>query len=256
MEKYVPQKSDFDSVKKIDKVYTRLLCCSFAISISSVFAGYWQAYRIINMIFIFIYILLIVSTFTAQIYRDIKLNDAENIRRDTLIDDAFGSKIADESSLGYYDNTDINHGYKRLLANICENSLFSVKIASKMLWKSIVLSAILIAAVICCSVIGFSNVSFAIPLMQILMSVMFVFRTVGIFLYKYNVKIIYDKAKLLLGDSSSESKINITSVLQLLIRYESNISRFQIILDEKAYIELNPELTKKWDENKKRYNIC
>lgn len=255
---YAPQKHDFDIAVMLDKWYSKLLLLNFGLALMPSLQKLWQSNTIINDVIFYLNIVSIIGMCIIGLLQKHWLNKAENIRRDALLDDAFETKLGDESAIGYYDNFEMRSGYRKLLANIYQNSLFSFKIASKMKNKLIILLIVLGVVITYCMIKGFSNVAFSVPLLQLFLSGLFVEKIYNLYIYRTNVKWVQDKAKEINEGLSHGQEIdekNIVKILQLFLRYETNISRTMIILDEKIFTQMNSQLTETWNNLKKRYSI-
>ena len=258
MAQYAPQKHNFNTAVALEKWYSKLLWLNFFLTLLPLFQKYWQMTNVINNVIVSLNTILITGMCIIGLLQKHGLNKAENIRRDALLDDAFGTKLGDENAIGYYDNSEIESGYKKLLANVYENSLISYNIVSKMRNRMIVPGLILGITIIPCIMIGFLNVGFSVPLLQLFMSGVFVEKMYFLSTYMTNVKWVMDRAKEISENLSQGRRINektLVKILQLLLRYETNISRNQIILNEKIYNQMNPQLTETWSNLKKRYSL-
>ena len=258
MTQYVPQKHDFDIAVMMDKWYSRLLWLNFTLALLPSLQKLWQLNNTINDVIFYLNIVLIMGMCIIGLLQKHWLSKAENIRRDTLLDDAFETKFGDESAIGYYDNSEMRSGHRKLLANIYQNSLFSFEIASKMKNKLIIPLIVLGIVITYCMIKGFSNVAFSVPLLQLFLSGLFIGKIYSLYTYRTNVKWVKDKAKEINESLSQEQEIeekDMVKILQLFLRYETTISRTMIILDEKIFTQMNSQLTETWNNLKKRYSI-
>jgi hypothetical protein len=258
MEKYIPQKDSFNMALILDRLSNGLLWLSFFLSIISTFEKYWNQINYISTILIIFNIIVIIAILILQISKRILLHKAENIRRDCMIDNALGTSIAEEASIGYFDNDEIQAGLKKLLANVYQNSVFSYEIVSAMINKRICPTILMALPLVVFSVIGFINLTVSIPLLQLFVSGLVLMKFIDLFYYKRNVEWVKEKAQNIttnLSQHSTIDKFGMAQIIQLVLRYETNIAMMQIILDGKIHEKKNARMTFKWTTVKERQNI-
>lgn len=256
MSKKVPFKNSFDKAKRLDAWSNRLIWISaflflivFVGKLFSLNSTIIQWIERVNCIVIFIYIVL-------EFVTDCIHSSAETHRRCDLVDNAFGCKLAESRSEGYYTNDELKNGLYKIGINSFESCFFSYKIASKaqcMLWLKSALFAILF---IICAVIGYDKgiviiIQSSLPIFVISQAIKhqrFVSRLKKIY---ENYRSVFDT----LRNKKSISQNDYAKITKEVLEYEGTISWANILLDEKIYNEMNEALSKEWKLIKQEYKI-
>jgi len=184
---------------------------------------------------------------------------AEEIRRKDFFDNSFGTKFLNKQSEKYYDNDEVGDGLYKALVNVFENSFFSLTIARRMKVKIMYTNIILLILLSICIIVGIFRLSYAMPVLQLLLSKYYLQQLISIWTYTERVEVIYERIVELFVNGCSDKKIKNSFIsaraIQCLIDYEANISWCKVFLDSRMYNKLNNSLTIKWRKMKKMYNI-
>lgn len=252
MEVKSPQKDYFKIAGTYTNIYTKLFWLVFIFTVLFTFLKF---NNIVDCISVFALIMLLVLEYITNYY----IFKAEETRRRDYFDNSFGTHYGHESSENYYDTGEINYGLYKMIVNTFESALFSMEISKRMEYNILKKNLVLFILIIVLAIYGFSQTSFAIPILQIFLSKSFIVELINI--HKYNArveKIFCDLNKLFtygLKNTPESVEKNITEIIKLYVDYESNISDLKIMLDSKIYSSINSELTEKWNLMKKTYNM-
>lgn len=247
-----PQTNYFQLASQYQKVYDILFLVIGSLTIISNFNN---ANRILNLISIFGFIILLIIERNIQSFK----NNAEEIRRMDFIDNSFGTKYVENSSEGYYDTNEIKHGLYKMMTNVFENSLFSYEISKKMYIQAKIKQTILVIILIGFSVFGFLKTEYIGSILQILLSRQLILKLLDLQEYNQKTNTIFNDLKKLF-DSGFKNTIesidsNLPEIIKIYMEYETNISDKKLSLNSKLYLEMNDELTERWEKIKIKYEI-
>lgn len=246
MSKLCPQKNYFKIAQKFNKFYE----ITFKIiMLMSVIAIFLKLDILINIFSILSLVILGILKYLVQYNQE----KAETIRRKDFIDNSFGTKLHEKSSIEYYDNDEIEEGFYKMSINLFENVFFSSKVSQKMKSKALISSIIPGFIVLGFAIFGFFSSPIALPILQIFLSQLFLSKLVLINDYNKKIEIFFDQLKKIFN--SSDLLRSQPEIISILIAYESNISNHKLFLDDKIFEKLNPKLTEEWNEIKKKYGI-
>lgn len=259
MVKRVPQKSDFDIAQIWDKWNCKV---RWAIGIISLVPIALLVLKIENecvdkAIGLVLLILAIINIYTKFKFTE-SFRKAEATRRNGFLDNVFGTKLADIESSGYYDTDEIGLGYRKLLANLHENSIYSNRIGKKMYDKSerTLLVGIIGLAII--TITNFVGMQAGVALVDLFIAAEIIdeYRCLKAFTVETEkvieeCKMIWESGKL---GKQPNNKI-LAQIMKAYIHYESTLAYASVILDSDIYNELNESLEEEWEEIKKRYNM-
>lgn len=252
MNKKVPFKNDFDKAKKLKKIRIWLLYISsilliinFLFKNNAFSIGPWIERINSLIIIVFLSLEILVAYFHLR---------AEKQRRQDMIDNSFGSLVAEERTNNYYSNDKIKNGLYKMGVNSFESCYFSYNIAkeelSRLWFKSIILSIIFVLLAIC----GYSGcvmffIQLSIPVVLIQQSIHHT-----IFVSKLNT--VCERYRSLFDSLRDANDIDNSSIVILnILEYEAALSWGNILLNEKIYEKMNESLSEKWNHIKEEYSI-
>lgn len=255
MNKKVPFKNDFDNAKKVDFISSFLLCISTILMIVNfllaklptlpVEVTHWI--DICNCIFI-------LSFAICEFVVDYIHFNAEAYRRNDLIDDAFGTLLAEDRTENYYTNKELPKGLYKLGVNNFESCFFSYRIASKSLLCSWIKTGIISLIFLFCAFSGFDKVT--IFIIQLAIPLILVQQSIKSGLYVSRLKNIFAKYRTIFNSlKNNKNKILEAELIKEILEYETTISWGNILLDEKTYKKMNASLSNEWENIKKEYSI-
>lgn len=258
--KKVPQKTDFE---KAEKWNVRLNVCRIAITLISLITIV-MAHLELEILFVneTVIVILLCLNFI-NIYGKCRFSSlyrrAEETRRKGFLDNAFGTKMVDIESEGYYDTEDIKLGFKRFLANLHENCFYSSKISEKMFAaseKKLVIGSIIVLVI---SISNFCKMQVVVAIIDLLIAadVLEEYRSLKTFSEETN-KILDECIDI--WNSYSERYSNpdnktMARIMKAYSHYETTLAYESIMLDGKIFNNINEQLEKEWEGLKKRYGM-
>ena len=180
------------------------------------------------------------------------------IREIGLIDNSFNEKrIPNHNSELYYNNAIISKSEIKLLANIHENSLFTFRIAEKMLFKyGVFFIVAFMFFVLQLFMRGLDDYSSL--LLSFIVSSSLIDRTIKLNSLKKTSEEVYEKANEICNayeQSPDKTSIILYRIIELLLIYENTVFGTKINLSESIFNELNESLSKKWLDVRNSYSI-
>lgn len=193
-------------------------------------------------------VLVIVYFVISQISRFYLVPIAERMRRKQMLSDAFGAPLSHDKTSLYYNNT-YSPSLHRLGANSMENSLFSKEIASKMLIKKRFLIASYAILWLTAFSLRHNNLDIITWITQILFSGEILAKWLNLEILRIRHERTYDQLHShFMHEVGADTPKAIATVLDAFVSYESAKSSAGLLLSSKAFKELNPSLTAKWEE--------
>lgn len=255
MTKKVPFKSSFDDAKKFDRFSTRLLYFSTILMIGnfSFVRLFPQLVGIIHWIDIVNCIVIILFAVCEFIANYIHF-DAESYRRGDLVDNAWGTKLAEARSENYYTNNDLQSGLYKLAVNNFESCFFSYRIAKESLLSSWMKTGIISLVFLCSAISGFDKIT--ILIIQLAIPLVLVQQSIKNTLLVSRLKDVFEKYRTLFNALKIDNIKNYEAeIIRDILEYETTISWGNILLCDKTYNNMNELLSKQWDELKTEYKI-
>lgn len=247
-----PQTNYFQLASKYQKIYDILF---LIIGILTIILNFINANKILNLISIFGFVILLIIERNIQSFK----NSAEEIRRMDFIDNSLGTRYIENSSEGYYDTSEIEHGLYKMMTNVFENSFFSFEISKNMYIKTKINQSIVVTILIGFAVFGFLKAEYIGAILQILLSRQIILKLFDLQEYNQKTNAIFNDLKKLFdsGFQNTTESINenLPEIIKIYMEYETNISDKKLSLNSKIYMEMNEELTERWNEIKIKYEI-
>lgn len=252
--KIVPFQIDYKMVNKISSFASLFLSLAAITSLAilfvdcisivenkknllSIFTGTLSVFAVLYFIF---------DVFQNYLFQQVELN-----RKNDFIDNSLKTDLADNNSEGYFSNDEIEAGTFKLGVNGFENSLFTKTILGKMLPPMLIKCLLVIILYLCVAIFTYQS-EFAIML-QILLPYTIIQKTIRMSVLYYQVKYVFNQFKNVFS-SAVESKRD-SLLVHNVINYETALAWAGILINQKLFNKLNPELTQEWEKLKKRYNI-
>ncbi|HBK59712.1 MAG TPA: hypothetical protein DDZ84_02820 [Firmicutes bacterium] len=261
MANIVPQKPAFDVAEQymtwqkwIEGGATVLSITGTLLSFCSCYTGAWA------IAFGGASVLLTISVFFVQLRFATTYTEAEKIRRDGLIDSAFGSRLADRGAEGYYDNEGVNEGLGKLLTTIHQNSFVSDRTVTAMYRKVERLNVVAFIILLSVAVVSSVHSQAFIAILQAFLSLSFLGKAIKLGNLKKGLEQVNSNCKLIWEDIgyADEGQLDLICqgrIIREAIRYETMLSYASIMLDSKIYLRQNDEATDAWHDLRKRFNI-
>lgn len=251
MKKVVPQKNEFDNTAKWDKWLKRCSITILALSLLGIINNECINSSLISfMVYLFTIISAILTTVFQALFES-SFRKAEDTRRDSLIDNAFSTRLADVESEGYFDTNSITPGIHKLLANIHENSFFSGKIISLMYCKMIFKTVLLLIIAIILVVLNIVCYDLTLIVINLLLSVDFSIGLYKLHRFKNDINTTQENCKSIATNINSLDST--ARIIREVIRYETSLAYISIMFDSKVYEKINDSATSEWKGLMSRY---
>lgn len=256
----VPQKSDFKKAEKWHALLKFYRTVFAIISVVAIVIDFFELEVIlINSVFTIILACITVFIVYGKCRFSTLYRRAEETRRKGFLDNAFGTKMVDIESKGYYDTEDVKLGLKRFLANLHENCFYSGRISEKMFEVS---EKKLIAVCVVLLIISITNFC----KMQVVVAIIDLVIFADVFEEYRGLKTFYEETNKILDecisiwDSYTEHYNNpdnktMARIMKAYSHYETTLAYESIMLDEEIFNTMNEQLEKEWEELKKRYGM-
>lgn len=201
---------------------------------------------------------ILVSEYISSLFKSYYFDKGHRIREMGLIDNSFNEKrIPRYNSEPYYNNASILKSEIKLLANIHENSLFTFRIAEKMLSIYYIIST--------CTIVLFIFQLFmrgiddySSLLLSFIVSSSFIDRTIKLNSLKRSSEKVYEKVNEICNayeKSRDKTSMILSRIIEVLLLYENAIFETKIILSKSIFNELNDSLSKEWIDVRNSYLI-
>jgi len=258
MAESVPQKTDFE---RAEKYHACNNTCKKIITVISIGAAVYGFANIQNAIvdkcmamgFILISFLSVYYSFRFKS----TFRKAENTRRDGFLDNTFNTRLADISSIGYYDSEEIEFGLKKLMSNLHESSFLTYKITEKMFInteKTLLLWICLIGILILANTFG---TQFAAAVIDVFLSIEILDEYFELKRLHTETDSIQQECKIVAENASStdwqETHELLSEILRVYLHYETALSYASIMLDTNIYKAINLTATQEWEGIRNRY---
>lgn len=186
--------------------------------------------------------LLAVGAVVCTIVSDFLLYQAEEDKRTDLLDNAFGSHLAENESSGYYNNDTLPKGLNKLAMNNFESSFFTYRIMrSGLLAQGSILTVVLIAYLLV-SLTASRDVM--ILLIQLALPLDAIVNAVRYFSTYSRVKSIYHSYRRVY-DSSKEPRS--VDLIANILSYTAALAYGKTLLSQKHYLKMNTSLSAEWE---------
>lgn len=260
MVRKVPQENDFEKAEKWNALLKIWRTVFAIISVVSIVIDFFELEVIlINSIFTVILACITVVIVYGKCRFSTLYRQAEETRRKGFLDNAFGTKMVDIESKGYYDTEDVKLGFKRFLANLHENCLYSSRISEKMFEVS---EKKFIAVCVVLLIISITNFC----KMQVVVAIIDLVIFADVFEEYRSLKTFYEETNKILNecisiwDSYTErynnpDKKTVAKIMKAYSHYETTLAYESIMLDEEIFNTMNEQLEKEWQELKERYGM-
>lgn len=198
-----------------------------------------------------IFLVLVIVYFSlSQVSRLYLVPKAERLRRKQLLSDAFGTRLTHDRTSLYYNNN-YSPSVERLGASTMENALFSKEIANKMLVRKRWVIGFYIVVWLFAFALRHNNLALITWITQLVFSGEIIAGWLKLECLRIRHEQTYEQlhAHFLHGIGSDQPRA-IANVLDAFVAYESTKAAAGIMLSSKIFKDINPELTRRWDQIK------
>ncbi|MBE9469118.1 MAG: hypothetical protein IMY72_12470 [Bacteroidetes bacterium] len=256
MNKTVPFKDNYDLIKSINKYSDIILYISAIIVLATfILSNFTDSFKDIIEYVLKANSILIIAFLIMNLIKDCLLFNAGKKKRLDFIDNAFGAFMTTEHSKGYFSNENIQSGIYKMAVNGFENVFFSLNISRKMVVRTLIINIVILFIFLSSAIYGLDNL--VVLIIQLTLPAIMLQQIIKLVLLINNLDNVYHKYCSLFNDLKIGNVIEckIPAMISNLIEYETALTWGNVLLSEKIYNELNPLLSKKWEEIKKECEI-
>ncbi len=182
---------------------------------------------------------------------------ADSKRRDDFIDNSFGSVISTNSSIGYYDNDEVNQGLYKASVNLFENCFFTYSLVRAITTRKIVVPAILLIVISIFAYYGFKEVPFALTILQALFSTSILGELIKHLILVNRLSNIQDSlVSLFHNEDLKQNTFKYQAhIYRNWLQYETLHSKINANIPDIVFQKHNQSVTEEWEKLKSRYKI-
>lgn len=257
MARKVPFDTKYDLIRKLEKIAFYLLLVSAILILANWILGKFfdlkfnkEHEQIKDLGKVISYVSMI-GYLIINLVAKILFHNVEKLKRNDLIDNAFGTSYSDENTTEYYNNDDTEFGIKKLALNSYESSFHTENTLKLMLYKKLII-LVIFSVPFFLSIFSKGGSDIVRILFEISIPLTLISEFVVLFVYYLNVNSINERFKIEFTNIESE-KISETDVPKLLIpvmEYYSIKSWANTNLDSKVFMANNDIVSRKWSERK------
>lgn len=261
MTRHVPHQNSFDRANRFEKWQTIILVGATLFTILSIALNAIDKTNSTLPIEKLITYANAISSLLAVLYivTDIRINDlfyaGGKEKRTDLIDHAFGVNFSGGKSTGYFNADGVPIGVYKLAVLGFENSLFTSQIAKRMTAFKWPVAVIITGIFIFSACIG--NKDLVNNILQIAATGVLIQQAIRLQQFSNRMNNIHSDFKKLFNDLKgvSDKTPKEGEIIQNVLNYEATLSWGSILLDSSVFDKLNPELSNKWEEMKRDYQV-
>lgn len=256
--RFLPYEADYELLSKCRTWETRGLwglgICSVLLPVFSHYSNI-PVLSVLWNIFNPLYFIIIIAYYILNVYTETFLYPATaRKRRKGFIDNSLGSKFLEKSVKGYYTNDSLETGPYKMIVNCGENCYFTMNIAKKMIPQILIKNVLCAMLFIFFAYLGVKDNLVAIPVLQILLSSLFMTELVHHINFIAKLNQLFERFKEEFSKEPNGDDVLQKAVL-LFLDYETTLAYNKAPLSDSVYNQLNQKLSEEWEEIKQRYEI-
>ena len=255
-----PQRVDeleryYNPIEKCNRLVAGLFLGGALLSVAVLYSDY-ISYTWLQQILTALFILVVLSHAVLSHYNSFFLiPSVEEIRRKQLLSNAFDVPLTPEQTSRYYNN-EIQPSIQRLGASVLENSLFAKNVCREMAKRERVRISIYTFIWIIALIYRNTDLELILILTQVLFSAEIFSRFIKIEILRYKNNTVYNGLySYFMHQISSDQNLGIADILYWFASYESAKSAASIQQSSKIFHNLNPKLSKEWDQIRQQLHI-
>lgn len=259
MTRHVPFDSKYDQIRKLEKSALILLIVSAVLILANwALANFFD--EVTNERFSQLKDFAKVISYVSMVgYLGIKLvarilfHNVEKLKRNDLIDNAFGTSYSDDNTSGYYNNDETENGLKKLALNSYESAFHSENTLRLMLYKNLII-LVFLSVPFLLSIFSKGGSDIVRLLFEISIPLTLVLEFIILLVYYHNVSAINERFKIELTNLEGD-KIKDSDVPKLIIpimEYFSIKAWANTNLDSKIFNKHNKKVSKNWTLRKEK----
>ncbi|MFH1985242.1 MAG: hypothetical protein ABIL58_25675 [Pseudomonadota bacterium] len=193
-------------------------------------------------------VLVLVHFVLSQVSRLYLVPRAERMRRMQLLSDAFGTCLTHDRTSLYYNN-EYSPSVERLGASTMENALFSKEISAKMLERKRWTVGVYLVAWLLAFALRHNNLELITWITQLVFSGEVIASWLKLECLRFRHERAYERLHAhFLHSIGGDQPCAIANVLDAFVAYESAKAAAGVLLSSKTFVQLNPDLTRKWEQ--------
>lgn len=253
MTRYVPFDSKYDQIRKLEKSAFILLIISAVLIFANWILGKFFD-KSINENFSHLKDLAKVISYVSMVgYLIIKLvakilfHNVEKLKRNDLIDNAFGTNYSDDNTTGYYNNDETDNGIRKLALNAYESAFHTENTLKLMIYKNLII-LVVISIPFLLSIFSKGGSDVVRLLFEISIPLILSSDFVILLVYYLNVSSINERFKIEFTNLTND-KLKDSDVPKLIIpvmEYYSIKAWANTNLDSKIFNKNNEKISKNW----------
>ncbi|MFW6272677.1 MAG: hypothetical protein ACOC2U_02720 [bacterium] len=253
MTRFVPFDRKYDQIRKLEKsAFILLIVSAVLIFVNWTLEKFFDKtinenlFHLKDLAKVISYISM-VGYLTIKLVAKILFHNVEKLKRNDLIDNAFGTNYSDDNTTGYYNNDETENGIKKLALNSYESAFHTENTLKLMLYKNLVILVIL-SIPFFLSIFSKGGSDIVRLLFEISIPLTLVSDFVILFVYYLNVSGINERFKIeftnLEGDKLKDS--DVPKLMIPVIEYYSIKAWANTNLDSKIFNKCNERISKNW----------
>jgi len=259
MARNVPFDSKYDLIRKLEKAAFCLLLVSAILILANWILGKFfnptinKEYEHLKDLAKVVSYVSMIGYLIIKLVAKILFHNVEKLKRNDLIDNAFGTNYSDENTTEYYNNDDTEFGIKKLALNSYESSFHTENTLKLMLYKNLI-TLVIFSIPFFLSIFSKGGSDIVRMLFEISIPLTLISEFVVLFVYFLNVTSINERFKIEFTNLENEkiSEADIPKLLIPVMEYYSIKSWANTNLDSKIFMANNDIISKKWNERKEK----
>lgn len=255
MTKKVPYKKDYDLVSQVESISHLILLSAIVIAgitIGIEYCGlekaeveYYQNHlTTINCFFS-------VGYFITDIFSNYLFGTAESHRREDFNDNSLNTNFSEENSAEYFTNDNLEPGVLKLGVNCFENSFFTKAVLTKMLKRMVIQSTGIFLLYVALAL--FTTNHILTIALQLVLPFTYIQQTLRLFILRNRIKAVFKRFQTIFSLANKKSMPQ--AIIHNVVSYETSLAWASIKTNSDIFEKLNDELSVKWIELKRKYNI-
>lgn len=179
---------------------------------------------------------------------------ADNKRRQQLLSNSFEVALITEKTNLYYNNK-LPASIKKLGANILENTLFTMRISSKMLWDNSVVSAIYFSAWVILVIYRGTSLEMILLITQVVFAGGVLEHLLSLIVLRFKTEHIHDELYNIFLLKNNDSLLIESRIINCFSTYEATKSLCSVKLSSRIFKRINPQVSQEWDAIKEILNL-
>lgn len=196
-----------------------------------------------------------VATIVCTVVTSIYLTQGNHLLRASQLSDALGAQVGEKVEAGYY-NSPLPPSFQRLATTTLENTLFTSEVLNKMLVRERTKIAVYAGTLLMLLTYRSTSTGWLLLIAQTLFSADLTLAWVRMERFRLRTMRVHESLRqFFLQDGGVDKPNGLAIVLVAFTDYESAKDEAGLILDSDIFKELNPVVSRRWEEMKEQLNI-